>query len=248
MEIANTPYTIFNGQERPLSKAELNSVKWPEFMLHDEVSGRYWHGLAKSFAAYQFAIFERNQLVGFANTIPLSMDAGRIEYNDRGWGWAMEKGFADLLTRRKFTVLCGLQIGICEQYQGKGLSALFIDGMRLTAREHGLKTVILPLRPTLKCKYPLVDMEDYVNWQDHNGQLFDPWLRAHVKLGGQLMRVCRNAMYIKGSINEWQEWTGLSFQSNGKYIVEGALTPVTANLEKDLVEYTEPNVWVKHNP
>ena len=246
MQKRSATYTILNGAERPLTKIELNSVEWPEFMIHDAVEARYWQGLASSFAEYQFAIFMGEELVGFANTIPLSMNSSRIDYNDRGWDWALEKGFADLLTRRKFTVLCGLNIGIREQFKGRGLSALFIDGMKQVAREHNLKAVILPLRPTLKHQYPLIGMEDYLTWQNAEGQPFDPWIRTHVKLGAEIKSICHNAMYIKGSIAEWETWTGLSFQSSGSYIVPGALTPVKADLKKDLAEYTEPNVWVRH--
>lgn len=229
-----------------MTNDELNSIVWPEFMLHDDVSGRYWRKLLSSFAEYQFAVFNGNDLVGYANTIPLSLDAGRIEYNDRGWDWSMEKGFADLLTRRKFTVLCGLQIAIRPQFQGHGLSALFVGGMKQVAREHNLKTVILPLRPTLKHQYPLIGMDDYLTWQNDEGLPFDPWIRTHVKLGAEIKAICHNAMYIKGSIAEWEAWTGLSFQTSGSYIVPGALTPVKADLKKDLAEYIEPNVWVRH--
>lgn len=247
MNARKLSYTILNGEERPLTDAELNLVEWPEFMTHDAVEARYWRELQTRFPQYQFAVFANDDLVGYANNIPLSVNANRIEYNDRGWNWALEKGFADVLTRRKATVLCGLQIGINKRFKGRGLSTLFINGMKQLARECYLKAVILPLRPTLKHQYPLIGMEDYLTWQNDEGLPFDPWLRTHVKLGAEIKGICHSAMYVSGTIAEWKAWTGLSFQSSGHYIVAGALVPIKANLKKDLAEYTEPNIWVRHN-
>ena len=54
-------------------------------------------------------------------------------------------------------------------------------------------------------------------------------------------------MAIQGRINEWEDWTGLCFQSSGLYTIEEALSPVYIDLEEDLGEYIEPNVWIIHS-
>jgi hypothetical protein len=36
------------------------------------------------------------------------------------------------------------------------------------------------------------------------------------------------------------------FGESNKYIVQGALNPVNIDLENDLGEYIEPNIWVLH--
>jgi hypothetical protein len=53
-------------------------------------------------------------------------------------------------------------------------------------------------------------------------------------------------MTIPGSIADWEAWTGLSFPENGDYVVSGALTLVSVDLDADLGRYIEPNVWVHH--
>jgi len=42
----------------------------------------------------------------------------------------------------------------------------------------------------------------------------------------------------------WQRWTGMYFGQSNKYIIQGALNPVNIDLENNLGEYIEPNVWV----
>ncbi len=54
-------------------------------------------------------------------------------------------------------------------------------------------------------------------------------------------------MYVPASVTDWQEWTGLMFPESGEYVIEGALTPIRIDLEKDLGEYIEPNVWVTYH-
>jgi len=54
-------------------------------------------------------------------------------------------------------------------------------------------------------------------------------------------------MLIKGSIHNWQDWTGLTFQASGEYIIPGALAPVEIDLTANTGIYVEANVWMVHN-
>ena len=54
-------------------------------------------------------------------------------------------------------------------------------------------------------------------------------------------------MRIVGSVKDWQDWTGLLFQSSGNYIIPGALSPIKIDVEKGFGEYIEPNVWMIHD-
>jgi hypothetical protein len=38
-------------------------------------------------------------------------------------------------------------------------------------------------------------------------------------------------------------WTGRTFDESGKYAVEGALVPVSIELDRGVGRYVEPNVW-----
>ena len=90
-------------------------------------------------------------------------------------------------------------------------------------------------------------MEEYLSWTNEDLEPFDPWIRVHVKMGGSIVSVCSDSMIIRGSVSEWEDWTGLKFHSSGKYIVDQALCPVVMDLDKNMGIYTEPNIWVIHS-
>jgi len=243
----STEYKILTGKEFPDQYELQTEIEWPEFMMHDPVSIQYWKSLFEVFPEYQFTLFERDSPLGYANSIPLRINVENIlELDEEGWDWALKKGFGDKMQNLLPNILCGLQIGLNKESQGRGISYRLIDGMKQIATKNNFKAVILPIRPSMKCYYPLIKMEDYITWKDEAGLPFDPWIRAHTKLGGKIIKVCKNAMYIPGTIAQWEEWTGLKMKTGGDYIVQGALVPVRASIEKNIAEYTEPNVWMVH--
>ena len=132
--------------------------------------------------------------------------------------------------------------------RGKGISYKVLEALKRLADAGGFDGLVIPVRPSMKSRYPLEDIGDYVRRLNEEGMPFDPWLRVHVRAGGEIAGICRHAMYIPGTISEWEEWTGMAFTHSGEYIVEGALNPVNVSMELDLAEYTEPNVWVWHAP
>ena len=60
------------------------------------------------------------------------------------------------------------------------------------------------------------------------------------------MKEAASSTVVRGSISDWQEWTGMYFGDSGNYIVDGALSPIRIDLKNDVGEYIEPNVWVLH--
>jgi hypothetical protein len=100
------------------------------------------------------------------------------------------------------------------------------------------------VRPTWKERYPLAPTERYMLWRREDGFPYDPWLRAHERVGAEILSPAPRSMTIGGSRDEWEEWTGLQFPEDGDYIVPGALVPV--GFENGLGTYVEPNVWVRH--
>ena len=74
----------------------------------------------------------------------------------------------------------------------------------------------------------------------------DPWLRVHVRAGGEIVGVAPFSMTVVGTLDDWRGWTGLPFEDDGELDVPGALAPVLVNLRQGLAVYVEPNVWVRH--
>ncbi|MGM0421264.1 MAG: GNAT family N-acetyltransferase [Bacillota bacterium] len=236
-----------NVSEHNRIQNEVTLELWPEFMLHDPVSLKYWSRLFADFPDYQLSLESEREIIGTANAIPFFWDGPFAELPDEGWDWALERGFSDKDRKSPPNTLCGLQIAVSRQHQGKRINSLLLKEMKALANAKGFTYLTIPIRPSLKSLYPLIPMENYLEWtREKDGLPFDPWIRVHYRAGAEIVRVCSRSMHIPGTIAQWEEWTGLNFKESGQYIVPGALNPITVNLAADLGEYYEPNIWVLH--
>ena len=87
-------------------------------------------------------------------------------------------------------------------YGGRGLGGLVLEAMKEAGRSAGLGVLIAPVRPTMKHLYPLTPIEDYIRWKTTRGEAFDPWLRAHERLGARRLKDAPRSMVITGSVAE----------------------------------------------
>jgi len=110
----------------------------------------------------------------------------------------------------------------------------------------GLKSVIAPVRPTLKSRYPLTAMENFSRWKRPDGLHIDPWVRAHQRLGATILGAAPRSMTIVGTVAEWEQWAGMVFPETGLYVVPDALDLVQIDREQDRGTYVEPNLWMRH--
>ena len=145
-------------------------------------------------------------------------------------------------------MLSALQILIAPEYRGQGLSRRMIERMAEIGRDHGLDTLIAPVRPTLKERYPLTPIERYLSWRRQDGTHLDPWLRTHERLGADIVKVAPESMRVSGTVAEWEEWTEIALPESGAYVVPGALVPIEIDRERDEGVDLEPNVWMVHSP
>jgi hypothetical protein len=216
-------------------------------MQHDSIVQGHWPNLYNDFLDFQFAAFSEEMIAGVGNALPIYWKDDFHNLPAGGLDWAMAKSVADRKKGLDPNVLVGVQILINPELQRKGLSYFFLDLMKGVAKNHGISHIALPVRPTQKHLYPLIPMEEYLSWTNPDMETFDPWIRVHFKSGGSLVSVCSESMTIRGSVQDWEEWTGLEFQSSGEYIVANALCPVDIDLEKNMGTYIEPNVWMIHS-
>jgi GNAT superfamily N-acetyltransferase len=221
-------------------------VVWPDFMHHDPVCNRFFGRVRTELAHLQFFAWDedRDELVAEGNALPAAWDEDADSLPDAGLDAVLEAGFAE--TAPEPNVLSALQIMVSPDRQRQGISRRMIERMAEVARENGFQSLIAPVRPSLKHRYPLTSIERYITWRDANGAHLDPWLRTHERLGGEILKVAPRSMTIPGTVAQWQEWTGLVFPESGRYVVPGALVPVEIDRERDRGLYVEPNVWMVH--
>jgi hypothetical protein len=130
--------------------------------------------------------------------------------------------------------------------RGRGLSGEALEAMAELGRRHALDALIAPVRPSWKGLYPLVPIERYAGWRRPDGLLFDPWMRAHERLGGTVLKPEPRSLQITGSVLEWETWTGLRFVESGDYWFPGGLATLAIDAALDRGSYWEPNVWMLH--
>lgn len=222
---------------------------WEPFLHQDPIANRYWDGLYQEFSCFQFGLMrERGQKpAALVNSVPLFWGDDLEQLPDEGWDWALGHSRETWEDNQQPNLLCGLQISIHPDFQRRGLSSRLLKMMVDLARDQGLTKVIIPVRPSWKSRYPLQTMESYLTWMNPDGMPYDPWLRVHVRAGGEIKKICSRAMYIPGTVADWEDWTGRRFFESGKYIIPGGLNPVWMDLENDQGLYVEPNVWVVHD-
>jgi GNAT superfamily N-acetyltransferase len=248
--MAGPTFHVVTDRDRPGLVYEADGATadlWPEFMLHDSVANRLWPDLYRAFPDYQFALLDAaGEVAAVGNSILLAWDGDLANLPDEGWDWVTQQGITDHEAGRAPTLVSALQIKIARAYQGHGVSHETLRAMRSLAAQAGFTTLVAPVRPSLKSRYPLTPMERYIQWQGNDGLPFDPWLRVHSRAGAQIVRVCARSMQIEGTLAEWEAWTGMRFPESGQYVVEGALVPVEIDRERDIGRYVEPNVWMRH--
>lgn len=240
-------YQILIGDNKiHLLQKELGSGTWPEFMQHDKIVEKYWTDLYNAFLHMQFALFDQEILVGVGNSVCLNWAGAFSDLPDTGLDWAMQKAHQDHLEGLSPNLQVGVQILINPDYRSQGISYKMLGIMKDIARANGIKNIALPVRPNLKSAYPMMDMEEYIALKNEDGQPFDPWIRVHVKAGGNIIGICRKSMTIEGSISGWEKWIGEKFPESGEYTVDKALVPLEIDKLHDRGIYIEPNVWIIH--
>ena len=242
-------FTLRTLQEDPDLAATFYPQKlriWPPFMLEDATSNRLWHHLTEDFPEFQqYLVDKSGNPVVVAQAIPLYWD-GTMQGLPVGWSDCLVRGAASLNGSKPVNTLAALEIAIQPEYHGQGLSYRMIKALRDKAVAHDFQAVIVAVRPSWKSRYPLAPMERYVRWQRTDGAPFDPWLRAHWRSGGEILKIAHPSMRIEGTVDEWQEWTEMQFPDSGNYVIPFALTPIQIDRVMNSGLYLEPNVWVHH--
>lgn len=180
------------------------------------------------------------------NAIPFYWD-GQEDHLPSGWDGVLEQGMMDVQGGPSANALSALAVVIHPEYRGQGLSRLMVAEMKKIAKRNGIHHMVAPVRPSLKSTYPLIPIEEYINWKTKEGKPFDPWLRTHCSLGATIITIAPESMVIPATVEEWETWVGMELPATGSYIIQDGLVPLEVDREKNNGIYIEPNVWVEHH-
>ncbi len=177
--------------------------------------------------------------VAVGNCVPLACDFNNLP--PEGWDWIVETAANDRARPRN--ALGALAISVPGIHRSKGLARRMIEEFHALAVRKSLDGVIAPVRPSAKHQHPFISIDEYVGWTDDKGRLFDPWLRSHAAAGGRIIKPASRSMVVEEPVGFWEMWTGRPFEQSGEYQVDGALVPVSIDLDLGVGRNVEPNVW-----
>lgn len=216
------------------------------YLNYTQAHRKYYDVILDEFADLQLCLVdvESERPVALANCVPIPCRDDLDELPEEGWDWLVETGATHRSERPN--ILGALAVTVPVEERGKGYAARMIRAIHEQCDRLRLDAVIVPVRPTAKSGYPYVAMQDYIGWKDAEGRVFDPWLRSHVSQGARVVKPCGRSMVVEEHIAFWETWAGRHFEKSGPYLVEGALVPVSIDLERQVGRYEEPNVWVAY--
>ena len=205
-----------------------------------------YDNILETFADLQLCLVdpETDRPLALANCVPAVWNADPTALPAEGWDWLVESGLRG--RARRANVLGALAISVPTIHRGKGYATRMIQELCGLSERLGFDGLIAPVRPTAKCDHPYVPIGEYIGWRDERGRLFDPWLRAHLSQGGKLVGPCERSMVVEEHVAFWETWAGRRFEQSGEYVVEGALVPISIDVERQIGRYEEPNVWVSY--
>ena len=208
----------------------------PHFELYTDLLEKY--------PDYQLCLVneETGYPVAVANCVPFSCtDPNNLP--EEGWDWLVESAAHPKGNHR---MLGGLAVSVPAIHRSKGYARLIIRALLDLAKSKGLEGLVVPVRPSAKSQHPWVSIDEYVGWTDHNGRVYDPWLRSHIACGAKLVGPCTRSMVVDEPLAFWESWAKQTFDTPGAHIIAGALTPITVDLDRQTGRYEEPNVWVAY--
>ena len=242
--------TIVRYSERPAlweRIADLSAEAWPEYNRHGDVLNVYWERLYERFPEFQFVLYddEHDEVLAEGQTIPCAWD-GSMSTLGPGIDDTMINAFALYDRGGRPNTLCALAAEIPPRHREKRLATVVLAGMADIARASHFDSLIAPVRPNWKERYPLTPIERYVRWTREDGTAFDPWIRVHLRLGAVVGPVLPKSLRITATISDWETWTGMRFPESGEYVFPQGLATLHIDMYHDRGEYWEPNVWLVH--
>jgi hypothetical protein len=250
-ESATSSLKLVTAAERPDIVEEmrlLGASPWPDFLDHDTVVNQHWRFLYELVPEYQFALLDEKtgSPAAMGNSIPIRWNGDPASLPARGIDAVLEDGVAGLRQSAAPTAASALMIVVAPDRLGERISRTALRAMAEVVAREGLSDLLAPVRPTEKHRYPLTPMVRYIHWRRDDGLPFDPWVRVHERVGGEILGAAPEAIRVTGTVSDWEGWTGMAFPETGSYVVPGALAPVEIDRERDLGDYREPACWMRH--
>ena len=185
------------------------------------------------------------QLVACAQGLAIEAPLNSQQYSPMGWRYVIQSFTQGAKHKSKVNTLCLVVVNVGAAFRGIGIPEILLEQAKLEAKKRGLAQILVPVRPTLKHKFPHESMEEYCSRKE-GAEEFDPWLRTHVEAGGEILNICPESVVVKASLGCWNKWVQTDFPQSGHFPIPGGLAPLVVDKELNIGTYTEPNIWVRY--
>jgi hypothetical protein len=239
---------VVTSSDRPDLEDEARAgfrVKWPEFIFHDPISRSYIDRVEKYFPSFDILLLDEGRVIAGGWGVPMRWDGSPDDLPD-GYDGALARAVDGHESEVAPNTLSLMAVAVVNNETRRGLAGMALSALRTRATDAGLDHVVAPVRPSLKPRYPLTDMEIFATWAREDSLSIDPWIRTHQRLGATILGPARRSMVITGSVAEWETWTEMVFPGTGRYVVPDALGLVEIDRDADRGTYVEDNLWMQH--
>jgi GNAT superfamily N-acetyltransferase len=218
---------------------------WPEFVLCDRHAQTLMPLAWRYFPEWDLRLLEDGTVAAGGWAVPIRWD-GDPDSLPSGYDGALTAAIAGHEAGLVADTMCVMAVAVRPDLQRAGLAGQVITALRDRATQARLPRVIVPVRPTLKSRYPLTPMSDFARWTRADGLHLDPWIRTHQRLGAQILCPAPRSMIVEGTVAQWEAWAAMAFPETGQYVVPGALDLVDIDRSSDRGTYLETNLWMRH--
>lgn len=219
--------------------------RWPEFVFHGEAGPRYLPRVQELFGHLDVLLLDGEEVAAGGWGVPFAWD-GTFEDLPDGYDGALARCVEDHDAGRPATTLSFMAAAVNPAYDKQGLATQVLHALVERAADHGIGQVVAPLRPTWKHRYPLQPMAEYAGWQRPDGLSVDPWIRTHQRMGATILGPAQRSMVVRGSVADWESWTGMVLPASGVYVIPDGLNTLSVDRDADTAVYVEENLWVRH--
>lgn len=191
---------------------------------------------------------ETSEMLGTIDGTPFDWDGVPASLPNGGWADVVRQaiGFGDN-PEKKAEAQWAAAIGtsIEPAHQGRGLAQKLLEALKKEVLAQGYKGLVAPVRPTERWRMPSISIEEYADTRLEDGRHFDPWVRIHEKIGGEIIGICPASAVFKASHKQWEEWAGMRLPKTGDVLVPGAINFLRLENQRGILK--EDSIWIKHS-
>lgn len=188
------------------------------------------------------AVDENERVVATIDACPMEWDGAVEHLPSEGWRDVNIRAAEGFEQKPRYTSALGTSI--LPQARGGGLAQDLLVALKQTVLDLGYEAMLAPALPSARASMPQLSIDEYARMRLVDGRHYDPWIRAHESVGGQIIGSTERSMYWWGEREQWEEWTQMRLPDNGSVLVKGSTGWL--ELVEGYGELVEGSIWLLH--